>query len=136
MPITFSLRSVAWLGLPTVERFEPHVSSPLAYPNEAWSEAHKAVVRKPTPENIMAHRHARASFLASANTDEIQYIVHGSPVVSRVSASKGDPDSACFFDRAGALLCITAALAAEPEFTAVSEVFDAFLTQHQAGSLR
>ena len=134
MPITFSLRSVAWLGLPTVERFEPHVSAPLAYPNKAWSEAHKAVVKKPTPENIMAHRHARAGFLASANTDEIQYNVHGSPVVSRVTASKGDPDSARFFNHVGTLLCV--ADASDEDCMHMLEAFDAFLTQHQAGNLR
>jgi hypothetical protein len=120
MPITFSLRSVAWLGVDPANLKNPSGS--------------------PAP------RHSAPLVYEGKAADEIQYLVHGCPQVSMVRAVKGDNDTATFYGPAGEVLYSAAGgwgfdLADLTDdgakvFDAVSTARIAFATERAAGRLR
>lgn len=115
MPITFSLRSVAWLGVDPAN---------LRNPSGSPAPRHSAPLVYDTgkPEH------------------EIQYLVHGCPQVSMVSALKGDNDTATFYGPAGEVLYTAAGGATEAlegrYWDDVAHVRVAFATERAAGRLR
>lgn len=120
MPIIFSLRSVAWLGVDPANLKNPSGS--------------------PAP------RHSAPLVYEGGPADEIQYLVHGCPQVSMVRAVKGDGDTATFYGPAGEVLYSAVGgwgfdLADLTDdgaevFDAVSAARVAFATERAAGRLR
>jgi hypothetical protein len=118
MPITFSLRSVAWLGV-----------DPANFRN---------------PSGSPAPRHGAPLVYEGSPADEIQYLVHGCPQVARVTAMKGDNDTATFYGPAGEVLYQRfngtddgfPTPLSEDQYDAVHEVYTAFTAERAAGRLR
>ena len=118
MQISFSLRSVAWLGIDSADD-------------------------RP-PSGAPAPRHSAPLVYDGRPADEIQYLVHGSPQVSRVSAAKGDNDTATFYGPAGEVLYSaaggwgfdTGADDEEERFDAVVTARATFALERAAGRLR
>lgn len=114
MPITFSLRSVAWLGV-----------DPADFKN---------------PSGTPAPRHsAPLVYDIGKPADEIQYLVHGCPQVTRVSAVKGETDARAVYGLAGEVLYIGGGYPAyitNDQYSAVSDVYTAFAAERAAGRLR
>lgn len=118
MQISFSLRSVAWLGVDPAD-FK-------------------------TPSGAPAPRHSAPLVYEGRPADEIQYLVHGCPQVSMVSAAKGDNDTATFYGPAGEVLYSaaggwgfdTGADDEEERFDAVVTARATFALERAAGRLR
>ena len=118
MQISFSLRSVAWLGVDPAD-FK-------------------------TPSGAPAPRHSAPLVYEGRPADEIQYLVHGCPQVSRVTTMKGEANARPVHGLTGEVMYqrfnatddgfLTAL--SEEQYDAVHEVYTAFAAERAAGRLR
>jgi len=117
MPITFSLRSVAWLGVDPANLKNPSGS--------------------PAP------RHSAPLVYEGGPADEIQYLVHGCPQVSMVRAVKGEANARTVHGLAGEVVYQRFdtggdefPVLSEDHYDAVHAVYTAFTAERAAGRLR
>lgn len=125
MPITFSLRSVAWLGVDPANLRNPSGS--------------------PAPRHSAPLVYAEPKLAGLGDDgDEIQYLVHGCPLVSMVAARKSEIDACTVHGLAGEVLYRAYShtedefpiVLSEDHYDAVHAVYTTFTAERAAGRLR